>query len=85
MTPNNSIQTLKTISNHKMFHKNSCIEPQSTTPKSLQKFTFISPTKPKFSPSIYLLFTPSIKSKAPKLSTLVSHYIITYTAPKPSN
>lgn len=43
----------KQPSKFKMFHKNSCIELQSTTPKSLQKFSFIPPTKPKFSPSIH--------------------------------
>nr|DAX84073.1 MAG TPA: hypothetical protein [Caudoviricetes sp.] len=43
-----------------MFHKNSCVEPPNPTPKSLQKFSFIPPTKPKFSPSIHPTIRQSI-------------------------
>jgi len=53
MTLYNSIQPLKTISKLKMFHKNFCIEPPNLIPKSLQKFSFILPTRDKFSSSIY--------------------------------
>lgn len=68
----------KQPSKFKIFHKNSCIEPQSTTPKSLQKFSFILPIKTKFPFSFTLTIRQSIFYSLLESNLRLLNYTIAY-------